>query len=138
MQQPLGNLFLQCRSVLVWPTDHFARWCIFNKGRNVMFLSNYDGAWEIYLSQFIDRSAAAMNLTFGTTVGYPPVRNIFWGGAFDEQAFKTVVRNNQYPTQVFYSAHPYSTAKNQLNNSRIRKGLNGESKESCNDWLKRL
>lgn len=119
-------------------TIHFARWCIFNKGKNVMFLSNYDGAWEIYLSQFIDRSAAAMNLTFGTTVGYPAVRYLFWGGAFDEQAFKTVVRNNQYPTQVFYSAYPYSTAKNQLNNAAIRKGLNGQSKESCTEWLKRL
>lgn len=119
-------------------TIHFARWCIFNKGKNVMFLSNYDGAWEIYLSQFIDRSAAAMNLTFGTTVGYPAVRYLFWGGAFDEQAFKTVVRNNQYPTQVFYSAYPYSTAKNQLNNAAIRKGLNGQSKESCDEWLKRL
>jgi hypothetical protein len=119
-------------------TIHFARWCIFNQGKNVMFLSNYDGGWEIYLSQFIDRSAAAMNLTFGTTVGYPPVRYLFWGGAFDEQAFKTVVRNNQYPTQVFYSAYPYATAKNQLNNAGIRKGLNGESKESCTEWLKRL
>lgn len=119
-------------------TIHFARWCIFNEGKNVMFLSNYDGAWEIYLSQFIDRSAAAMNLTFGTTVGYPPVRNLFWGGAFDEQAFKIVVRKNQYPSQVFYSAYPYSTAKNQLNNAYIRKGLNGESRESCQEWLKRL
>ncbi|MBX2842251.1 MAG: hypothetical protein KTR26_10790, partial [Flammeovirgaceae bacterium] len=43
-------------------TIHFARWALFNKNRNVMFLSNYDGAWEIYLSEFIDRSAAAMNL----------------------------------------------------------------------------
>jgi hypothetical protein len=117
---------------------HFARWCIFNNGKNVMFLSNYDGSWQIYLSEFIDRSAAAMNLTFGTTVGYPKVKYLFAQGAFDEQAFKTVVRNNQYPTQVFYSKYPYLTSKNINNNARIRKGLDGSSKESTSDWLKRF
>jgi hypothetical protein len=79
-----------------------------------------------------------MNLTFGTTVGYPKVKYLFGQGAFDEQAFKTVVRNNQYPTQVFYSKYPYLTAKNINNNARIRKGLDGSSKESTIDWLKRF
>jgi len=119
-------------------TIHFARWTLFNKGKNVIFLSNYDGAWEIYLSEFIDRSAAAMNLTFGTTVGYPKVKGLLGEGAHDEQAFKTVVRNNQYPCQVWYSAYPTLTVKNILNNQEIRKGLAGKSKESVSDWLKRL
>lgn len=119
-------------------TIHFANWSLFNKGKNVMFLSNYDGAWQVYLSEFIDRSAMAMNLTFGTTANYPKTKRLLWEGAFDEQAFKTVVRNNQYPSQVFYSAYPYSTMKNILNNSKIRKGLDGSSEESVADWLKRI
>lgn len=119
-------------------TIHFARWAVFNKGKNVMFLSNYDGAWEIYLSEFIDRSAAAMNLTFGTTLSYPKVKGLFGEGAHDEQAFKTVVRNNQYPCQVWYSAYPRLTVKNILNNKKIREGLCGTSKESVSDWLKRF
>jgi hypothetical protein len=119
-------------------TIHFANWSLFNKGKNVMFLSNYDGAWQVYLSEFIDRSAMAMNLTFGTTANYPKTKRLLWEGAFDEQAFKTVVRNNQYPSQVFYSTYPYITMKNILNNSRIRKGLDGSSEESVSDWLKRL
>ncbi len=119
-------------------TIHFANWSLFNKGKNVMFLSNYDGAWQVYLSEFIDRSAMAMNLTFGTTANYPKTKRLLWEGAFDEQAFKTVVRNNQYPSQVFYSTYPYITMKNILNNSKIRKGLDGSSKESVSDWLKRL
>ena len=93
---------------------------------------------EIYLSEFIDRSAMAMNLTFGTTVGYPKVKRLLWEGAFDEQAFKTVVRNNQYPCQVFYSAYPYLTVKNILNNNNIRKGLDGSGKETIEQWLKRF
>jgi len=119
-------------------TIHFANWSLFNKGKNVMFLSNYDGAWQVYLSEFIDRSAMAMNLTFGTTANYPKTKRLLWEGAFDEQAFKTVVRNNQYPSQVFYSTYPYITMKNILNNSKIRKGLDGSSEESVSDWLKRL
>ena len=119
-------------------TIHFARWTIFNKGRNVIFLSNFDGAWQIYLSEFIDRSAAAMNLTFGTTVGYPKVKGFFGGGAHDEEAFKTVVRNNQYPCQAWYSAYPRITVKNMLNNQKIRQFLDGTSKESAEDWLKRF
>ena len=119
-------------------TIHFANWSLFNKGKNVMFLSNYDGAWQVYLSEFIDRSAMAMNLTFGTTANYPKTKRLVWEGAFDEQAFKTVVRNNQYPSQVFYSTYPYITMKNILNNSKIRKGLDGSSEESIADWLKRL
>lgn len=119
-------------------TIHFANWSLFNKGKNVMFLSNYDGAWQVYLSEFIDRSAMAMNLTFGTTANYPKTKRLVWEGAFDEQAFKTVVRNNQYPSQVFYSTYPYITMKNILNNSKIRKGLDGSSTESVSDWLKRL
>lgn len=119
-------------------TIHFARWSIFNNGKNVMFLSNFDGAWEIYLSEFIDRSAAAMNLTFGTTVGYPKVKGFLGEGAHDEQAFKTVVRNNQYPCQVWYSAYPQLTVKNILNNQKIRQFLSGVSDESTVDWLKRF
>ena len=119
-------------------TIHFARWVLFNNDKNIMFLSNYDGAWEVYLSEFINRAAPSMNLTFGVLEGYPKVKRLFWEGAHNEQAFKTVVRNNQYPTQIFYSAYPNITAKNLLNNAEIRKGLNGTSKESAENWLKRF
>lgn len=119
-------------------TIHFARWSLFNRGRNVMFLSNYDGAWEMYLSEFIDRSAMAMNLTFGTTANYPRTKNLLWEGAFDEQAFKTVVRNNQYPCPMWWSAYPYTTVKNILNNNMIRKGLDGSSEESAEQWIARI
>lgn len=119
-------------------TIHFARWSLFNNQKNVLFLSNYDGPWQIYLSQFIDNSAMAMNLTFSNMVGYPKTKFLVWGGAFDEQKFKTVVRNNQYPSQIWYSAYPYFTIKNILHNNEIRKGLDGSSKETADQWLNRL
>lgn len=122
------------------PTIHFARWIIFNNQQNVMFLSNYNGNWENYLSQFIEQSASAMNVTFGQMVGYPKIKWFLGGGAHDEQNFKQVVRQNQYPSQVYYSAYPNLTVRNILNNSHFRKGLIAEMKdhEATEEWLSRV
>jgi hypothetical protein len=121
------------------PTIHFARWVMFNQDRNVMFLSNYNGNWENYLSEFIERAANAMNVSFGNMVGYPQVRWFIKGGAHDEQQFKTVVRNNQYPSQVYYSAYPNLSVRNILNNAEIRKGLSAQASEAeAQAWLLRL
>ncbi|MGB0525056.1 MAG: hypothetical protein ACPGJS_18935 [Flammeovirgaceae bacterium] len=122
------------------PTIHFARWIIFNNQKNVMFLSNYNGNWENYLSQFIEQSASAMNVTFGQMVGYPQIKWFLGGGAHDEQKFKKVVRQNQYPSQVYYSAYPDLTVRNVLNNSYFRKGLIAKMKddEARKDWLSRV
>jgi len=119
------------------PTIHFARWLVFNNNQNVAFLSNYNGNWENYLSEFIERSAGAMNLTFGQMVGYPQVKWFIKGGAHDEQKFKKVVRENQYPSQVFYSAYPTITVRNILNNAHFRKGLHEQPKDSeeLSEWL---
>lgn len=121
------------------PTIHFARWVMFNNDRNVMFLSNYNGNWENYLSEFIERSADAMNVSFGTMAGYPQVKWFIKGGAHDEQKFKALVRKNQYPSQVYYSAYPNLSVRNILNNAEIRKGLyENLSDEEINTWVMRL
>ncbi len=121
------------------PTIHFARWVIFNDDKNVMFLSNYNGNWENYLSEFIERSADAMNVSFGTMVGYPKVKWFIKEGAHDEQKFKALVRSNQYPSQVYYSAYPNLSVRNILNNAVIRKGLYEDlSPAEVKDWVQRL
>jgi hypothetical protein len=121
------------------PTIHFARWVIFNNDQNVMFLSNYNGNWENYLSEFIERSANAMNVSFGNMVGYPQVKWFIKGGAHDEQQFKALVRANQYPSQVYYSAYPYLEVRNILNNAEIRNGLSAKMTEAeAKAWLLRF
>ena len=105
-----------------------------------MFLSNYNGNWQNYLSQFIEQSASAMNVTFGQMVGYPQIKWFLGEGAHDEQNFKQVVRQNQYPSQVYYSAYPNLTVRNILNNSYFRQGLHTDMKddEEIKDWLSRV
>ena len=120
-------------------TIHFVSWAIFNKKKNLMFLSNYDGGWESYLSEFIDFAASVMNLNFGNIIGYPKVRWLLKDGAHDEQNFKLIVRAYQYPCQVWYTAYPNLRVKNILRNAAIRRGLSQKmSAQQMEDWLKLL
>ena len=120
-------------------TIHFVSYVMFEGGRNTMFLSNYDGGWESYLNEFIDKAASVMNLSFGNFKGYPKMKNIIHGGAHDEQTFKTIVRQYQYPCQVWYTAYPTISISNILNNSAIRKGLSASMNEDqLKVWLRLL
>jgi len=118
-------------------TIHFLSWHMFNKGRNTMFLSNYDGGWESYLSEFIDEAGYVMNISFGNLIGYPAMKWLFWSGAYNEQVFKTVVRDFQYPCPIWYSAYPMLSIRNILINSQIRQGFSQNMNEKeLAEWLK--
>jgi hypothetical protein len=118
------------------PTVHFARWLIINEGRQMLFLSNYDGNSEGYLRDFIDIAAKQLTLLFSHTVGYPRTILMVFGGAKDANGFMAWARQNQLITNVWYSANPSVTVKNIFQNARIRKGLYGSMTErQARDWL---
>jgi hypothetical protein len=118
------------------PTVHFARWLIINEGRQMLFLSNYDGNSEGYLRDFIDIAAKQLTLLFSHTVGYPRTVLMVFGGAKDANGFMAWARQNQLITNVWYSANPSVTVKNIFQNARIRKGLYGSMTErQASDWL---
>lgn len=122
------------------PSIHFARWAIVDNNRRLLFLSNFDGSWENYLDDFIDKAAAGLTAIWSNTVGFPKTRWLFRkGGAREEQRFKAYARNSQVPTQVWYSAYETLTVQNINNNSRIRAGLSGTmTEEELWEWLRRL
>jgi hypothetical protein len=97
------------------PTILSARWVMIDKGRRLLFLDNYGGAWESYLNEFIDLAAvkglnAIWSNTFvnaaGKQYGFPPTRFLFWQGAQDARPFKAYVRQSQIETLVWYGAYP--------------------------------
>jgi hypothetical protein len=108
---------------------HFARWAILDRGRYLFFESNYDGSWESYIGEFVDKAASGMDLIWWTTPDYPEK------GAYDLDAFKSIIRRNQLKTQVFYSAYPDSTVRNILNDREISRDLD---QTQVRDWLKRF
>jgi len=121
------------------PTIHFARWVILNDNRRVLFFSNFDGSWENYLGDFIDKAASGLTAIWSNCIGCPPSQRLTGAGASDEAAFKTWVRQNQLVTQVWYSSYEELTVVNINNNSYIRLGLSGDMDlAQTEQWLARI
>jgi len=128
---------------------HFVKWLIIpngfihsdNKREKIfhcLFLSDYDGTWESYISDFIDRGARAINFNFSNMRGYPKVSFSFGGGASSGTSFKPLVRKNQIECQFWYSGYTDVVMKDKLRNASISDGI---QKEKMNDtefrqWLK--
>ncbi len=129
------------------PSIHFARWVLIDK-KTLLFFSNFDGSWENYLGDFIDRAAAGLTGVWSNTVGFPrtlwklPRRTepvYFTGGAKNDEAFKNWTRYHQIPTQFWYSAYPRLTVQNVNNNTEIRAGLIDEmTDEEAKTWCQLL
>lgn len=105
------------------PTIHFARWVMLDNNKQVLFFSNFDGSWQQYLGDFIDKSGWGLTGIFSNTENFPNTRYLFWGGAYDEEHFLAWSRYYQIPTQVWYCAYPKLSIKNINTNSLIRTEL---------------
>ena len=119
------------------PTIHFARWVMIDNSRRLLFFSNFDGSWENYLGDFIDKAAVGLTAVWSNTVEFPKTEFLLLKGAKDEERFKEWARAKQVPTQVWYSAHANETVKNILDNftmrNQIEPALNAADTES---WLR--
>lgn len=102
------------------PTIHFARWVMIDNGKRMLFLSNFDGSWQQYLGDFIDKSGWGLTGIWSNTIGFPRTRFLLMGGAYDEEHFLAWSRYYEIPTQVWYSAYPHLSIKNIVNNTQIR------------------
>jgi hypothetical protein len=121
------------------PSIHFAHWALIDGGRRLLFVSNYDGTWESYLGDFIDRAAGGLTAIWSNTVGFPPARFLFGGGARDEQRFKAWVRTQQIPSDVWYAAYPGLSVQNVNDATAIRAGLSATpTGDALTAWLQRL
>lgn len=110
-------------------TIHFARWAIIDKGRYLAFFSNYDGSWDSYIGDFVDKAAKGMDAIWQSAPGYPEQ------GSIDIDAFKSIIRRNQVRTQVFYSAYPTRTIINILNDRAVARPF---YREDVTEWMKHL
>ena len=112
------------------PTIHFARWLRVDNGKQMLFFSNFDGSWQQYLGDFIDKSGWGLTAIFSNTENFPVTKYLFTGGAYDEEHFLAWSRYYQIPTQVWYCAYPKLSIKNVNNNTYIRHELVRELGES--------
>ena len=118
----IKNLFVKGKLMGI-PTIHFARWVLIDNNKHMMFFSNFDGSWNQYLCDFIDKSGWGLTGIFSNTVKFPKTKFLLLGGAYDEEHFLAWSRGTQILTQVWYSAYHDLSIKNIVNNSLIRNEL---------------
>jgi hypothetical protein len=115
---------------------HFARWVIIRDRRDLralpagarrrhrlLFFSNYDGSWESYLGEFVDRAARGLTAVWSNAVDFPRTRRLTEDGARDEEAFKQWARNHQRATQVWWTGAAGQTVQNIRDDLELRRGL---------------
>lgn len=135
----LARIFYNQGSLGGIPSIHFARWVIIDKGKRLLFFSNFGGSWESYLGDFIDKAAVGLTGVWSNTHDFPPTRWLIKSGARNSSAFKFWVRHQQIETQVWYTAYQSFSVQNINNNTRIREGLiEKPNKITSQEWLSRL
>ena len=124
----INNLFVRGKLMGI-PTIHFARWLMMDGDRRMLFFSNFDGSWQQYLGDFIDKSGWGLTGIWSNTENFPRTKFLFAGGAYDEEHFLAWSRYYQIPTAVWYCAYPNLSIKNVMNNTYIRNELMMEPDE---------
>jgi hypothetical protein len=121
------------------PSIHFAHWSLIDNGCRLLFLSNFDGSWENYLDDFIDKASHGLTGVWSNTLNFPRTYFLIFGGATDGSRFKAVARNSQTVTNAWYSAYRDLTVQGIDNNSNIREDINKAlDAKSTQTWLRRL
>ena len=134
----IKNFFVKGKLMGI-PTIHFARWVLIDNNKHMMFFSNFDGSWNQYLCDFIDKSGWGLTGIFSNTVNFPKTRFLFTGGAYDEEHFLAWSRGTQILTQVWYSAYHHLSIKNIVNNTLIRNELRKNlSEKQAQLFLKKI
>jgi hypothetical protein len=104
-------------------TIHFARWVFLDDKKRMVFFSDYDGSFESYMDDFINKSGFGLNVVFSNGIGYPRTNWLIFDGCADELKYKEFLRRHTLPTQVWYKAYPGLTAVDLERNTRIRRGV---------------
>jgi len=87
-------------------TLHSFRWVLIDNNKRLIFLSVFDGSWQNYMGDFIDKIIWALDGVYNNTFGYPK------GGMADVLPFQRWILNHQYEPQLLYKAYPDETVLN--------------------------
>lgn len=119
------------------PSIHFAHWSLIDNGERLLFLSNFDGSWENYLDDFIDKAASGLTGIWSNTEGFPRTYGLLTGGARDGPAFKAIARDRSASANVWYSAYDDLTVQQIDKHSAIRADLfTPLDDEATKAWLR--
>ena len=118
---------------------HFAHWSVIDGGRNLLFLSNFDGSWESYLDDFIEKAHSGLTAVWSNGAGFPRTRWLIGDGATDGDAFKAWARISQLPSLVWYQAYPNLSVRRIDESSLLAERLHANlDPEQEQEWTRAL
>ncbi len=104
-------------------TIHFAHWSLLDNGGRLMFHSNFDGSWESYLDDFIEKAHVGLTLAWTHGVGFPPTRFLTQGGATEGRKFKAWARHSMSQSGFWFSAYKQYSVNQIERHARLANGL---------------
>lgn len=104
-------------------TIHFAHWAVLDNGGRLMFHSNFDGSWESYLDDFIEKAHVGLTLAWTHGVGFPPTRWLSQGGATEGRKFKAWARHSMSHSGFWFSAYKQYSVNQIERHARLANGL---------------
>ena len=114
-------------------TVHFARWLLIDGDQRLLFLSNHDGSWSNYLSDFSDQGWGVTSI-WGHTEAFPPAKWVFLGRV---QKYRCLCvhwsRQHNVYAAVWYSAYPDATILNLRRDLKLRDSLAEGIREAQNN-----
>ena len=118
-------------------TIHFARWVFLDDRKRMAFFSDYDGSFESYMDDFINKVGFGLNVVFSNFIGYRRTNWLIFDGCADEPKHKELERHHTIPTQAWYKAYPGLTTVDLERNIRIRQGLESPSlsDQEAREWV---
>lgn len=121
-------------------TIHFAHWALAGNGSRLLFFSNFDGSWESYLDDFIEKAHGGLSLAWGNCVGFPSSRFLVLGGAGHGRQFKVWARHSMAPALFWFSAYPNETVNQIERQAALADGLRRStlSNQEATSWIKTL
>lgn len=117
-------------------TIHFAHWALVGNGGRLVFFSNFDGTWESYLDDFIEKAHGGLTLAWCNCVGFPPARFLWFEGATHGRRFKAWARSSMAVSGFWFSAYPDLTVEQIERQHAVAEGLRRESltPEEAREW----
>jgi hypothetical protein len=114
-------------------TLHSFRWLLVDNDKRIIFQSIFDGSWQNYMGDFIDKIVWALDFIYTNTEGYPPA------GMREVVAFKNWIRAHQPQAEVVYNAYPDETVLQLMRDRQIADTLGTavDTAAVC-EWLELL
>ena len=111
-----------------------------SNGSRLMFFSNFDGSWESYLDDFIEKAHGGLTLAWGSGVGFPPARYLVLDGASEGRKFKAWARHSMAESLFWFSAYENLTVNQIERHASVAEGMCRAtlSAEEAATWTKQL